>query len=212
MRGEVLRYDDAGGTGLISGDDGTRYSFSRADLQQLRPIRAGDRVDFVPGDNSIATEIVLLGDAGPGQTYTGEDLSTWGYFKKCMRLYVEGNGRARRKEYWSFVLWELIFLIPPLIIAFMIAGASGGSSYGGYDYDGVSATSAGLLGVVMIGSLVFVIPGITVTIRRLHDVGLSGWLVLLGLVPYVGGLFLFIVSLIPSQARDNEHGPIPKKA
>lgn len=54
------------------------------------------------------------------------------------------------------------------------------------------------------------IPGVSVTIRRFHDVGLSGWLILIGLIPYVGGLFLFVVSLLPSQPCVNVHGAPPK--
>ena len=54
------------------------------------------------------------------------------------------------------------------------------------------------------------IPYVAVAIRRFHDVGLSGWLILIGLVPYVGGLFVFIVSLLPSQPAVNVHGAPPK--
>ena len=67
----------------------------------------------------------------------------------------------------------------------------------------------GLIGILVV-SLGLVIPAICVGIRRLHDIGLSGWLYLLGFVPYVGGLFIFVCSLIPSSEKENEHGPSPK--
>ena len=62
MRGTVLQYDDNAGTGLISGDDGNRYTFRRAELQQLRPITAGNKVDFIPSEGT-ATEIYLMDHA-----------------------------------------------------------------------------------------------------------------------------------------------------
>lgn len=213
MRGEILQYDDGSGSGLISGDDGVRYAFSRADLQQLRPVKAGDRVDFVPRDG-IAAEIVLIGAAASAgfspttagaHEYSGENLTTWAYFKKCFSLYVDGNGRARRKEYWSFVLWETVILAP-LFLASTLFMAAGETSY---DQTMIGAGGLLLLAAGII-TLAFILPAIAVTIRRLHDIGLSGWLLLVGLIPYVGGIFIFIVSLIPSQARQNEHGLIPK--
>jgi uncharacterized membrane protein YhaH (DUF805 family) len=66
--------------------------------------------------------------------------------------------------------------------------------------------------VVALMYLFFVLPGIAVMIRRFHDVGLSGWLVLVGLIPYLGGLITFIITLLPSEARPNKHGPVPGQA
>ena len=54
------------------------------------------------------------------------------------------------------------------------------------------------------------IPGLAVQVRRFHDVGLSGWLVLIAVIPYLGGVFALVVSLIPSQNGANKHGPYPK--
>jgi uncharacterized membrane protein YhaH (DUF805 family) len=64
--------------------------------------------------------------------------------------------------------------------------------------------------VFVVVLLIFLPASITVMIRRLHDIGLSGWLILLWLIPYLGALFLFVCALIPSQAQVNKHGPIPK--
>ena len=72
---------------------------------------------------------------------------------------------------------------------------------------------AGLFGILAgLVYLFFILPGIAVLIRRFHDVGLSGWLILLGLIPYIGGLITFIITLLPSEARPNKHGPIPGRA
>ncbi len=211
MRGEVLQYDDAAGSGLISGDDGGRYPFRRADMQQLRPLARGIRVDFVVRDGSACEIFVLSPEPGSeGLESSGEDLSLWGYFGKAMSKSFSGEGRARRKEYWSFVLFESLFVIGAFLIAAFTISALSGS---GYYYD--EYNPGGVLGpFLMVGAfiliLVFVPAAITVTIRRLHDIGLTGWWYLTIFIPYLGGLFLFVVSLIPSERRVNKHGQYPK--
>lgn len=142
MRGEILRYDDGSGTGLISGDDGNRYAFKRADLQQLKPVATGMKVDFVPGEGGNASEVFIIGGsagAAPAQAAyaaaglepietTNEDLSLWEYFKKCMEKSFDGKGRARRKEYWSFVLFELLFALGgTVLLVLVMAILSGGN-------------------------------------------------------------------------------------
>lgn len=241
MRGEVLKYDDYDGAGLISGDDGNRYPFRRSDLQQLTPVSPGMRVDFDPIDGK-ATDIYLIGDSGarmqagqtqsaprygqaPAQSHTpyrdpynlshlkpgmvgyvdsiDENIGPgmWGYFTKCMRLYADGNGRAQRVEYWSFAFFYAVFLILALV----------GDMVWNAVFLGIEDFENGFIPLLtVVVWLGFFIPGITVTIRRLHDVGMSGWLYLVGFFPYLGGLFLFVVSLIPSQRHTNEHGPHPK--
>ena len=59
MRGQVLHYDDAQGQGLISGDDGARYAFTRADMQRLNPVRPGDKVEVeIVGIGTLANPVV----------------------------------------------------------------------------------------------------------------------------------------------------------
>ncbi len=249
MRGTILQYDDNSGSGFISGDDGVRYTFRRADLQQLRPISAGMKVDFVPSSGA-ATEIYMIdasgaiasgpapgfggpapqpayggyATAGPAPTvaYTGEDLGLWDYFKKAMGKSFNGEGRARRKEYWSFVLFVWLIFFVLMILMFVIAGsaisAAMSSSYGygyGYgSYDGGLGALISALGVwlfvYLVIWLIFLPAIVTVSIRRLHDIGMSGWFVLLCLVPYIGGIFMLVCAFIPSQAYVNQYGPIPK--
>ncbi|ANP45555.1 DUF805 domain-containing protein [Candidatus Viadribacter manganicus] len=225
MRGQILHYDDGLGSGLISGDDGARYEFRRADLQQLRPLRQGMRVDFVAEGQSAAKVYIIdnpgpqpATNAGAASAYntalgdletTNEDLGLWGYFAKAMAKSFSGEGRARRKEYWSFVLFQLIIVMGAIFAFAMIAGVNG------YDYDGASYDasnlSSGMLALGMIIAVVVFIPaGITVTIRRLHDIGLTGWFIFLSLIPYLGSFILLIMSLIPSERRVNKHGPYPK--
>ena len=225
MRGVVLQYDDNAGSGFISGDDGVRYSFKRSDLQQLRPIASGSKVDFVPNAGA-ATEVFIIDASGAiasgsdwgtatggraaASDYTGEDLGLWEYFKKVMGKSFSGEGRARRKEYWSFTLFvTLLFTVLAIAMLVPLSGAIASYNSGYSDSGLVGALGVWFL-VLVVVSLIVVPAGITVMIRRLHDIGLSGWLYLLVLVPYLGGIFLFVCALIPSQAQVNKHGPIPK--
>ena len=222
MRGEVLKYDDTTGQGLISGDDGNRYRFSRSDLQQLKPVRRGIRVDFDAYEGTASDIFIVDGravssssqDSGASEYLTAaptENRSTpidesmgpglWGYFIKCMKMYTNGYGRAQRVEYWSFVLFYSIFLIAAVMVDVLLAASE--FYYEVFDGDFVPIfTVLYLLGTAL--------PAICLSIRRLHDVGLSGWLYLVSLVPYVGGIFMLVISLIPSQRHSNVHGPHPK--
>lgn len=58
--------------------------------------------------------------------------------------------------------------------------------------------------------MVFTPAAVSAGVRRLHDLGMSGWLYLLVLIPYLGSLFLFVCALLPSQRKVNEYGPYPK--
>ncbi|GAW41253.1 Inner membrane protein YhaH [Brevundimonas sp. SH203] len=202
MRGEILSYDPATGDGLISGDDLQRYAFTSA-AAGLEP---GRRVDFVVQDDQALSLMVLRDGPLPPAVYPPEpDLGLWGYFVRCITdLYIEGHGRARRKEYWSFALFH--FLI--LMLAFMpIIGLAVLEAEAGYDME---VWGVAWICIVALVYFALIVPYVCVTIRRFHDVGLSGWLILIGLVPYVGGLFTFIVSLLPSQPAVNVHGAPPK--
>jgi|APTNR8051073442_1049403.scaffolds.fasta_scaffold02894_6 uncharacterized membrane protein YhaH (DUF805 family) len=212
MRGQILTFDADTGGGLISGDDGNRYAFSALDVRGDMPA-VGSSVDFVAAEG-YAREVIGLASASPAPApqaapvtvdYTGEDLSLWAYFVRAVtQRYADGNGRARRKEFWGFTLFAYLFLIVPILLCWVAAAS--------IDPSMESDASAG---VFMVGFFVFclfglalIIPSIVVQVRRLHDVGMSGWLYLLGFVPF-GGVFLFVVALMPSQQQTNQYGPVP---
>lgn len=208
MRGEVLEVD-GNGEALVSGDDGARYRFLTRDVHRFI-VQRGDRIDFVPVDG-MATEIIQLssGQGAPGSAPRQSlprdtDPSPWAYFIGCLSRYADAHGRARRKEYWYFVLFHLLVVAAPLLIGLIIAGMSG--AY-------LSDASALAVGLFSISAAVLyaamLLPGICVMIRRFHDVGLTGWLVLLGLIPYVGGLVTLVITVLPSQPFPNKHGPVP---
>lgn len=209
VRGEVLDVSQ-NGDALVSGDDGVRYTFAMRDVHRFI-VRRGDRIDFVPVD-AIATEIILL-SAGPASSKTArgqsarldtDDTTPWRYFTRCLGKYADGNGRARRKEYWYFVLFQLLIVLGPAVLCVALSATSGETPS---DTSAIAIALFALITVVVYFGLL--IPGLCVAIRRFHDVGLSGWLILLGLIPYAGGLITFIITLLPSQASPNKHGPVP---
>jgi uncharacterized membrane protein YhaH (DUF805 family) len=116
----------------------------------------------------------------------------WYWMTLPFRRYADFQGRSRRKEYWMFSLLNLG-------IMFVCAMFSAGKS----------STAAVMLVLYL---LLVVVPYLALSVRRLHDVGVSGWLLLVGIIPYVGGLALFVLTIIPGKRGDNKYGPDPKYA
>lgn len=110
------------------------------------------------------------------------------WYLEVLKKYAEFNGRARRQEYWMFMLFNIL-------ISFAIGFVEG--FFG----------SAGILSFVY--ALAVLIPGIAVTVRRLHDTGRSGWWVLISLVPVVG-IVLLVFMCLDSQSDGNQYGANPK--
>ncbi|MGO9986926.1 MAG: DUF805 domain-containing protein [Rhodomicrobium sp.] len=134
-----------------------------------------------------------------------EKLSMWEYFTRAIgKKYATFSGRARRKEYWSFVLFYLLALSLIVTAGAAIDGASGHLNKP-HPHPVVLVIFGGLFLLAMI------IPHLAIFVRRLHDVGLSGWLVLVSIIPYVGGLFSLVIAFIPSEYATNKHGPCPKR-
>lgn len=102
--------------------------------------------------------------------------------KLAFTHYADFKGRARRSEYWWFTLFNII-----------VSGIIG-------------AIIPELAGV---WSLVVLVPGLALCVRRLHDIGRSGWAYLIGLIPLVGGIIL-IVWFCKDSTEDNIWGPNPK--
>jgi len=211
MRGEILSYDAVSGEGLISGDDLMRYRFSRGDMGGSQQPAPGLRVDFMPLDDRAAQIIPLLIQTRgltPDSFPPGEPpLGMWAYFVRCIRQkYVDGEGRARRLEYWSFVLFAWLSMTGFMFAVFMLTAL-----FGGLDQDSPHAGTMFAM-ILILGWMLLLAPaGISVAVRRLHDVGLSGWLYLISFVPYVGGIFLLVVACIPSQPHPNAYGPAPRR-
>ena len=111
------------------------------------------------------------------------------WYLTVLKKYAVFSGRARRKEYWYFVLFNLL-------ISFVLSIIDGVINFGG-----------GGIGILYsIYSLAVFIPGLAVTVRRLHDIGRSGWWLLLVLIPVIGWIVLFVFFISGSQPGPNQYG------
>ena len=123
------------------------------------------------------------------------DIMKW--YLKVLKQYADFNGRARRKEYWMFVLFNMIFGIAAIILDNVLGIAVEGVGYGL------------LYGLY---TLVVFIPGLAVVVRRLHDVEKSGWMFFIILIPLIGVIWLLVLMLTDSNPGENKYGPNPKEA
>jgi len=115
--------------------------------------------------------------------------------------YVNFAGRSPRSAYWW---WVLFYVIIAVIIAMVEGGGHGGGMPGGgfsYNYSGGP--------IAIVWSLVNLIPGIALGVRRLHDIDKSGWWLLIGLIPLVGAIILLVWFATRGTAGPNRFGPDP---
>lgn len=130
------------------------------------------------------------------------------YYIKVLKQYADFNGRARRKEYW---IYNIINSIIGGLLFFLDYDL--GTTNEGLDLDITLTTNEGLdVGVLYIIYALFVfIPGLAVAVRRLHDVGKSGWMLLIALIPLIGAIWLLVLYLTNSNPGENKYGPNPKE-
>lgn len=105
------------------------------------------------------------------------------WYLKALKQYAVFTGRARRQEFWWFVLINLIIVVVL-----------------GWVWEFLSS----------LYSLAVLLPAIGVGIRRLHDTGKTGWWLLLHFIPVVGTIILIIFMAQDSEEGSNEYGPNPK--
>jgi uncharacterized membrane protein YhaH (DUF805 family) len=114
------------------------------------------------------------------------------------RHYADFEGRSSRTEYFLFS----IVLYAVLGGLLLMTGALGGLRSGG----AATFTLVLMVGVLLAG----IIPAWAVTVRRLHDQGKSGWMILLSFIPFIGWVFALIFAFWPGDDFDNEYGPNPR--
>ncbi|WP_417939086.1 DUF805 domain-containing protein [Flavobacterium sp. RS13.1] len=122
------------------------------------------------------------------------------YKKVVFENYANFNGRARRSEYWYFVLANGLISILLIVIGAIVGGIFG------------DAITGGIIGYALFGlyTLATIVPGIGVVVRRLHDTGKSGWYYFVALIPFIGGIWLLILLCTEGNHGSNEYGPDPK--
>ena len=126
------------------------------------------------------------------------------WYCECWEKYAVLSGRARRTEYWLFVLSNIIVNVMVILIGISVAIIATETS--------VQAEMTGRVTglTVLFYCLVTFLPSVSVTVRRLHDTGRSGWFMLIQLIPIVGSIVFFITMLLDSQPDVNSYGPNPK--
>jgi len=117
------------------------------------------------------------------------------WYLEALKKYAAFSSRARRKEYWYFLLFNLIISIVLGIV------------------DGVTGSFSPEAGIGLLGSiyaLAVFIPGLAVSVRRLHDTDRSGWWLLIALVPLIGAIVLLVFMVQDSKPGENRFGENPK--
>jgi len=194
MKGKILDYSIQNSSGIISGEDGNRYEFSNEEWKSNKAPKVNQKVDF-EADDKIAKGIYLETSNVP---FDSDDLkskfsdvadsdivknSPLSWYFTVLKKYLVFNGRATRSEYWYYGLFNSIII---LVLAFIP-----------------------ILDILYI--LATFLPSIAVSIRRLHDIGKSGWWLLINLIPIVGPLVLLYFTVLDSK-EDNKYGVNPKVA
>src|SRR5690606_6811399 len=122
-------------------------------------------------------------------------IKSMNWYLKGLKQYADFGGRARRTEYWMFVLFNTTFAIIAMILDNIFDLTIGELPYGAF---------------YILYALFALIPGLAVSVRRLHDVGKSGWMILVSLIPIVGGIWLLVLLLTDSEPGENEYGTNPQ--
>ncbi len=118
------------------------------------------------------------------------------WYVKVLKNYAVFSGRARRKEYWMFVLFNFIFSVIAIILDNIL---------------GLAFENVGYGPIYLLYSLAVFIPSLAVSVRRLHDIGKSGWFILISLIPFIGPIWLLVLMCTDSEPGENDYGPNPKE-
>ncbi|EMB25515.1 DUF805 domain-containing protein [Treponema denticola] len=110
------------------------------------------------------------------------------YYLDVLKKYIVFDGRARRKEYWMFILFNVIV-------------------------GGVLAILDSILGTAILGylySLAVLLPSLAVQVRRLHDINKPWYWIFITLIPLVGAIWMIVLMATEGTRGDNDFGPDPK--
>ena len=117
------------------------------------------------------------------------------WYLAALKRYVDFEGRARRKEYWFFILFYSIFVVLAMVLDIALGTFS-------------VELEIGLLSGCF--SLAMLIPSLAVTVRRLHDTDRRGWWLLISLIPIAGPIWLLVLLVLDGQTGGNRFGADPK--
>ncbi len=129
------------------------------------------------------------------------------WYIKVIKNYVTFKGRARRKEYWFFILFNVIISIALTLLDSLLFGETSIDNVG--ILHTVNIDNASILSTIY--SLAIFLPSLAVSVRRLHDTGRTGWWLLIALIPLVGAIVLLIFMVQDSKPGTNQFGANPKE-
>lgn len=119
------------------------------------------------------------------------------WYLKVLKQYADFTGRARRTEYWMFVLFNMIFAIAAAVLDNLL---------------GLKFTPEIPYGFIyLIYGLATFIPGLAVMVRRLHDVDKSGWWFLISIIPIIGTIWIIVLLATDGTPGTNQYGVNPKE-
>lgn len=201
MKGQILDFSIQNNSGIISGEDQNRYQFNGAEWRDQKPPMRGDQVDFSHDGSGNALQVYRALQQSNGFSglnnqldkisnlnQSEENYTIVDWTVKVLKNYVNFEGRARRKEYWFFVLATLIAGIVLKIIGSILH---------------MGDLLNGLL------NLAVFLPSLAVVARRLHDTNRSGWWQLISLT-IIGIIPLIIWLATETKQESNQWGPPAK--
>ena len=125
------------------------------------------------------------------------------YYLHVLQNFKNFSGRARRKEYW---MYTLIYI--PIFFLAMFADNTLGTTFQ-MDVMGQSV-DIGYGWIYVIVALLHFLPSLSVVVRRLHDVGKSGWFYLIILIPLIGIIWMLVLLVSNGNVGENKYGADPK--
>ncbi|HWL11240.1 MAG TPA: DUF805 domain-containing protein [Planctomicrobium sp.] len=205
----IARCDACHQTFNVSDDKaGKKFRCKNCDQLVQVPLLAEGTEDWeIVDDQPVRSENWYAGEAAdPRPTAKGKKLSSghtgpveddmWGinWYLEGWKNAINFSGRARRKEYWMFIAGNVLILSPIVFIESLTR-------------DHVESLTS--MTSIMVFSFVIFIPSLSLQIRRLHDIGLSGWWYLINFIPF-GSLIMLFLSVKDSEPGTNKWGPSPK--
>lgn len=119
------------------------------------------------------------------------------WYLKVLGQYADFSGRARRTEYWMFILINMLLAIAAMILDNLMGITFGSIGYGP---------------IYLLYSIALIIPSLAVGVRRLHDIGKSGWMMLISFIPLIGAIWLIVLFVKEGDHGVNQYGANPKEA
>lgn len=119
------------------------------------------------------------------------------WYLMALKKYAEFNGRSRRQEYWMFLLFNMIFAMVVMALDNVL---------------GIAMESIGYGPLYGLYTLAMFIPGLSVGVRRLHDIEKSGWMMLIALIPLIGAIWLIVLFAKNGTVGPNQYGEDPKNS